>query len=386
MFSRGRYGRRFAPAVGALLVTGLVAGLLGSSAAVAAAAPRHPAAASVGGSLRGVSCASTSSCVAVGQRSNLDSLAEKWTGSKWSVVSSPDPSGSATTFLLGVACTSAKSCLAVGSYDKRSPLATLPAAESWNGKKWSLVSVPAPSGATNTALEAISCASAKNCQAVGSSGDNTLAESWNGSKWKIVPSQSPVPGKLNVLSGVACPAASECWAVGLDFSVSEGGTLTEQWNGSKWSAVSTPSSDDGQLLGVGCASKSDCMAVGLSDEQFAIGQVWNGSKWATATPAKPSGAKGSELFGASCPGGSACEAAGNYSTSSVTAPLGEGWTGTKWAAQTTPSIKGSNYSTFQAVSCTTASNCWAVGSSFVGSKQTVVIERWTGKSWTVSAS
>jgi hypothetical protein len=386
MFVRGRSGSTFVRVAGASLVTGLVAVLLGSAAAGAATTPRPRVAASVAGLLDGVACASAKSCVAVGMRSSGASLAEKWNGTKWSVVSSPDPSGSSGSTLWGVACTSAKSCLAVGSYNNSSHTTTLPAAESWNGTKWSVVSVPAPSGATSATLESISCASATNCQAVGTSGDNTLAESWNGSKWKIVASPSPVPGKPNVLSGVACPATSECWAVGLDFSVSEGGTLTEKWNGSKWSVVSTPTSKDGQLLGVGCFSKSNCMSGGIGDSLFAIGQRWNGSKWIAATPVTPSGATDSELVGVACPAAATCQAVGNYGTSSGTPTLAEGWNGTTWAIENTPSISGSSFATLSGVACTSASTCWAVGESISGSTTSPVIEGWNGKSWKVSAS
>jgi hypothetical protein len=394
MFRRGRSGRHIMRAVGTSGVAGLTAAVLCTSLAVSAAASARHSTAALAGRLSGVACASTKSCVAVGGRSPTSSgpggtLTEKWNGTKWSVVKSPDPSGSTGATLNGVVCTSAKSCLAVGDYFTSSR-ATLPTAESWNGTKWSVVKVPVPSGATGAYLASVSCASAKNCQAVGASGasgeldQNTLAESWNGTKWSIVPSPSPVPGKPNALSGVACPATTECWAVGLYFPVSEGAGLTEKWNGSKWSAVTTPASKGGQLIGDGCFSTADCLSVGIGDNLFAIGQHWTGSKWVTATPVKPSGAASSQLNAVSCPGSSTCQSVG---TNSDTTTLAEGWNGTKWAIESTTSISGASFADLAGIACTAASNCWAVGVSETSTgAATPLIEHWNGKTWSGAGS
>jgi hypothetical protein len=389
MSSRGRSGRHIVRTVGTSGVVGLAAAALCLSLAAGAAASARHSAATVAGRLSGVACGSATNCVAVGERSSTSSgpggtLAEKWNGTNWSVVTSPDPSGSTGAILNGVACSSAKSCLAVGDYFTSSH-ATLPTAESWNGTKWSVVKVPVTSGQTGAYLASVSCAAAKNCQAVGASGtsgvidDNTLAESWNGSKWTIVPSPSPVPGKPNYLASVACPATTECWAVGLDFAVSEGAGLTEKWNGSKWSAVTTPASKGGELDGDGCFSKTSCLSTGIGDNLFAIGQHWNGSKWVTATPVNPSGATSSDLQAVSCPGGSSCQSVGNNSD---TATLAEGWNGKKWAIESTPSISGSSFATLSGVACTAASSCWAVGESETSTGATTpLIYKWNGKTW-----
>jgi hypothetical protein len=381
MFSGGCSGRVLR-ASSALLVTGLVAALLGSPATAAAAAPPARAAGTVIGELYGVSCASSSSCLAVGTRSGgAGTLTERWNGTKWSVVPSPNL-GSGGRQLLGVACASAKSCIAVGSFFAKGT--NLPLAERWSGTKWSLLTVPAPAAATKTVLESVACPSASSCQAVGISGDNTLAESWNGSKWSIEPSPSPSTGALNVLSGVACASASDCWAVGYDSA----GSLTEQWNGSKWSVVTTPgSTSGGQLIGASCSGKADCLSVGVSSKLLAAGQAWNGSKWATATPKEPAGVATSDLNSVSCPRGPACVAGGTYTGSSGATTLAEGWTGTKWAIQATPSISGSTYASFQGVACTTASNCWAVGENVTSpSGIDPLIEHWNGTAWSVTAS
>jgi hypothetical protein len=378
----GRAGHGGTRAAGALLATGLLVASFGSAAMAATARPQVAA---VTGSLGGVACAGVS-CVAVGGRSGTSTgtLAEKLNGTKWSVVTSPNPKGSTGASLAGVACTSTKNCLAVGRYFV--PGKTLPTAEMWNGTKWSLLTVPAPSGTTNASLGAVACVSSTNCQAVGESGDNTLAESWNGAKWSIVSSPSPNPAKPEVLSGVACPSAKDCWAVGYYFPSNDAGSLTEKWDGSKWSVVKTPTSKSGQLIGDGCFSASACMSVGIGNNLFAIAQAWKGSAWSATTPAEPSGATDSQLNGVSCPASSSCVAVGSYFNSSVTATLGEDWNGTKWAVQSMPAISGSTYASLANIACPAKTACWAAGEAIAGSATTPVIERWNGKSWSLAVS
>jgi hypothetical protein len=383
-----RPGRRLAGAAGAALTAGLVAALLGSSV-TATAAPRHRVAATVAGQLHGVSCFSASSCAAVGQRSSTSqgpggTLAERWNGTKWSVVPSPNPAGSDGTFLDGVACVAAKNCLAVGGYQNSTADAELPTAEHWNGTAWSVLTVPAPSGTTAAYLYAIACTTASNCWAVGGSLNNTLIERWNGSAWSIVPSPSPHPTKPNFLAGVACPSARECWAVGYTFPKRFTGSLTERWNGTNWSVVQTPSSSAGELAADSCSGTSDCVSAGIGNNLLAIGQVYHGTAWAEAVPEQPSGATESELNGVSCPaGGSACESVGNDDGVST---LAEGWNGTAWTLQSTPVISGSQEASLAGVSCITPSNCWAVGFSDNSAASDPLIEKWNGTAWSVTAS
>jgi hypothetical protein len=184
----GRPARAGTRAAGALLTAGLL--IAGSGPAAMAAAPRQEAAATAG-TLFGVSCASASNCVAVGGRSGTfpGTLAEKWNGTKWSVIASPNPKGATGAGLHDVACTSATNCLAAGYYDTSSKH-TLPTAEKWNGTKWSVLTVPAPSGTTDTFLDAVSCVSSTDCQAVGGSGNNILAEPGTGRSGRSCPARA----------------------------------------------------------------------------------------------------------------------------------------------------------------------------------------------------
>jgi hypothetical protein len=158
-----------------------------------------------------VSCASATACAAVGF-TGVGPLAERWNGTRWSVVPSPRKR---TGSLNGVSCVSATSCTAVGTYLGPRVNGKL-LAESWNGTRWTITPTPTP---TSGELNGISCLSATRCTAAGSwstpdSHLRTLIESWNGTRWSQVASPSPAPEDY-VLFGVSCPSARTCTAAGI---------------------------------------------------------------------------------------------------------------------------------------------------------------------------
>jgi hypothetical protein len=180
--------------------------------------------------LDAVSCVSASVCTAVGSYTKGNSysymtLAERWNGTKWSIQQTPNPSGGGALF--GVSCASASACIAVGEYNDGHAEAML--AERWNGTKWSIQPTPNQTGASVIAVPGVSCASVRACTAVGETSEGTLAERWNGSKWSIQPTPT-TGGADNYLEGVSCASASVCTAVG---NYESGGvvTLAEGWRG-----------------------------------------------------------------------------------------------------------------------------------------------------------
>jgi hypothetical protein len=120
---------------------------------------------------------------------------------------------------------------------------------------------------------------------------------------------------------------------------------------------------------------------------FAVAQVWNGTAWANAAPEKPTGASITVLKGVSCPAGaSACESAGAKEVSSGERALAERWSGSAWSVQSTGTISGTTFSSLDAVTCTSAGNCWATGELDTSSARDVLIEKWNGTSWSVTVS
>jgi len=174
-----------------------------------------------GNFLDAVSCVSANMCMATGHRLNsigaLVTLAERWDGTRWSLVPSPNL-GRSNNELVAVSCASAAACMAVG-FTQGGPGGTL--AESWNGTRWSVVRTPSLAG-TGSDLNGVSCVSADACTAVGAVSPNgtalsTVIESWNGTRWSVVP--TPNPGvTAHALNGVSCPSLGACMAAGYFFS------------------------------------------------------------------------------------------------------------------------------------------------------------------------
>lgn len=154
---------------------------------------------------------------------------------------------------------------------------------------------------------------------------STLIEQWNGSVWSTM--QSPnVSNAGNVLYGVTAVSASDVWAVGgTQYSSGSilGQPLTEHWNGTAWSIVSSPVPPEptSNFFSVAAISSSDVWAVGYMAKNN-IGNTliehWNGSSWAVATSPNP-GSLSNGLNGiAAVPSGRYLVAVGSFSNNLTT--------------------------------------------------------------------
>jgi len=182
------------------------------------------------------------------------SLIEHWNGSRWSEVSSP--SVFAPGFfdrLSSVAAVSAGDVWAVGQTGFGTSSGKV-LVQHWNGSQWTIV--PAPSATTSalnnpccidsSLLLGVAVVSAGDIWAVGyvRTGGNTsytLTEHWNGTTWSIVRSPNPGDQGRSYFYGVAVVGPNDVWAVGAFGSATNfNNTLTEHWNGTSWSHVSSP--------------------------------------------------------------------------------------------------------------------------------------------------
>jgi hypothetical protein len=293
-------------------------------------------------SLDGVSCTSTAVCLATGNYGNTSAgsftLAptEVWNGTQWSLHESASP-GAGLMDLGWVACASRTVCIAVGDY---APLGEtpLPLAERWSGSGWSILSTPLPAGGSDGTFDGVSCPSSTNCTAVGFYTDGAfqqqaLVEQWNGTGWSSQSIQPPTdrPSVDVVLSGVSCPSSHDCVAVGnyVDNVYGYSRPLAEDWNGTRWSVKPVPDQPGANFInlqGVSCASGDSCMAVGalLGRRTRALAERFDGRRWTVQSPVRPGSADG--LAGVSCPSTTDCTAVG-YQAASRTGkrPLVEQW-------------------------------------------------------------
>ena len=301
------------------------------------------------------------------------------------IVSSPN-AGTANDRLSSVSCVSASNCIAVGSTDDGTEvIETL--AMKWNGSEWQLMSSP-NAGTRNDTLNSISCVNSSFCMAVGSTQNGsvreTLAMVWNGAAWSIVSSPSPSTSANDLLS-VSCVSASYCVAVG-DRISSVYKTLALVWNGSGWSDTSSPSVGTvyDYLTSVSCVSESYCVAVGATYlsgyRNNSLAMVWNGATWSIGTSPNNANRYVNVMRSVSCVSASDCVAVGNTAMA---------WDGAAWTAVSVPTYNASNEFriALTSVSCQSTSECVAVGVENAGTNhnRTSVMVR-DGNAWSVVSS
>jgi hypothetical protein len=228
---------------------------------------------------------------------------------------------------------------------------------------WNIVNSAPTDPTDNVLLMGTTCTSSWNCWAVGGSFTDlnngqpvALFEHWNGTSWSVQNDSGPAGTQASLVWGVTCVTASDCWAVGAqqpNGNTNAPESLTEHWDGSTWSEFDAPN-PDGYLFSVSCVTTSDC--------------------WAAGTNVDPT-------------------------SSDPTNGVIDHWDGSTWSVvQTQPS--GQPYDQFNSVTCTNASNCWAVG--FAGPNQAqngfvpnvapnvsdanAFIEHWDGTGWTMTSA
>src|ERR1039458_1589348 len=138
---------------------------------------------------------------------NSAPLAEQWNGSAWTQVTGAKVTGSTGTKLNDVSCLSATFCTAVGF--STTAANQMPLAEIWNGTAWSITTIAVlPTGASAATLAGVSCVSGSWCMAAGNQtvGANILplTETWNGTAWTVLTSPNPAPGTSGIFRGVRC--------------------------------------------------------------------------------------------------------------------------------------------------------------------------------------
>jgi hypothetical protein len=316
-------------------------------------------------------------------------LAERRTGGTWTVQSTPNPRGAASSVLNSVSCPSGSACTAVGQFVAGSG-AQLTLAERWNGRSWRIQPTPKPAGSPSSTLFAVACPAAHACTAVGTSNSKLLVERWGGARWRIQSAPVPPGAQFSELNGVSCTAATSCIAVG-DYVDSSGRdvTLAEQWTGTRWRIQTTPNPPGARsfsfLVGVSCVAPGACEAVGGSDAGT-LAERWNGEHWRVQQTQNPPGGQfPPRLLSVSC-ASSPCEAVGFYQDSSgAFVPLAERWNGAAWHAQPVPNPARASMNLLFGVSCPAAADCTAAGQGNGAGTPFALGERWRDGRWRIEA-
>ncbi|HET7820466.1 MAG TPA: hypothetical protein VFL10_02990 [Ornithinibacter sp.] len=242
---------------------------------------------------RHVDCATTSACMVVDARGRFN----RWTGSSWT---------SRTTFDLtrgGVQdldCTSASSCLATdqwgnalswagGTTWSRSYLSesgsgldcsgslcmTVDGREgTWRARKSGAWGATSSGALAVYPTDAVLCPSSSRCFSFDS--DDLLT--YNGSGWSTEPTRLPVDlGSSEAIDG-DCPTTTFCMV----FNEITGASMT--WNGTRWTSRGKIPVDAGAWAAVDCLSSTFCVAKG-----YETTAVFTGSSWHTSSPSPPIG-------------------------------------------------------------------------------------------------
>ena len=241
----------------------------------------------------------------------------------------------------------------------------------------------------------MSCATARRCWAVGVAGPNPpatgatviVATTSGGKSWKA---QHVAGGSTPQLSGVSCPTATDCMAVGSTGASLPGSAVvvTTRDAGTTWSPATAPM-DALAVTSVQCAGPSDCTVL-VSDGTL----TWSahsadfGRTWQRQGDLPSLFLGGREL---SCTAGGSCLVAGYVPISnghgqgavSVSSDGGQTWT-----LATVPPGLG----VLQSAACLNATDCVAAGtttttvSDVVPAKGELLRSADGGHSWVPSAS
>ncbi len=340
--------------------------------------------------LSAVNCPSSSTCFVVGDGGTI--LKTTNSGSTWSSLTSGVPSVN----LDGINCTSTTSCTAVGTqgtiltYNGTSWSSatsgtgeTLRAATctsssfcvvsgnhgtivTYNGTSWTL-----QSRHTVNNLASVVCVSTTSCEAVGDAGTAYVGTS--PSSWTAQTSNT-----TSDLHGVSCYGTSpeQCWAVGTVGAIVYTGSTSTVYAGSSntW-APQERSATVNDLAAVACPSAGTCVAVGTNGA--AVGGVampnggtfWSGQSTSTTNP----------LTGVACPSTTVCWVAGENASTGQPYVLKLTASGNTWSpTSVSVSWTGTPFGYFNGISCTSTSFCVAVGDGGVTAK-------YNGTSWTGTA-
>jgi hypothetical protein len=253
-----------------------------------------------------------------------------------------------TSALESVSCTTARTCYAVGLATSDKDAAVL--VRLVNGQPRSVTKLPAFIG-----LYGIACPSSTTCYAVGydNSGDAGAVTTITDGQ-ASAPAEVPNDGNTPWLNAISCPTATQCYAAGL---VNYVPAIVPIASGTPGAAVNVTNA--WYLNGIDCPSVGNCVAVGEnSTEQGVVTTLVGGAAGATTV------VPGTEyLYGAACAAYGDCVLAGastagahDYGNGVLVADNG----GTLQPAR---SVRGTN-GLGQTVCGTTTSECISAGAVF----------------------
>ncbi len=325
------------------------------------------------GSFRAISCPTSTDCLAVGQHNGAMILRSTNEGISWHTASLPPGLGLFRTAarVLVLSCPTSTECFAVG-YGKGSViLHTTDGGNTWQGTR-----LPSGFGLSNGYLDAISCPTSTECFAVGQGNYSgimrpaVLIETTDGGiSWHMASLPSYPELSNGYLDAISCPTSTECLASGRgNIGYPRPAFLIETTDeGISWHTASLPSGlglSNGSLRAIYCPTSTECFAVGYGKGSVVLRTTNGGNTWQGTSLPSGFGLSLGNLDAISCPTSSDCFAVGRGYTSNNTSPAvliettdgGNTWQGTRL-----PSGLGLSLGYLYTISCSTSTECLAVG-------------------------
>ncbi len=144
----------------------------------------------------------------------------------------------------------------------------------------------------------------------------------------------------------------------------------------------SPKAVTNQMLNsVACVTRSRCLSAGYYGstvfDDVPVIERWKSSRWTRAKAADDTGDPTNALYAVTCATATFCWAVGSSGSPELEySPLAELWNGDTWAVAATP-YTGSDVG-LDSVACVSRSDCWAVGGFIDGyGAHAAYAERWT---------
>ncbi|HEV2360764.1 MAG TPA: hypothetical protein VGS21_03575 [Acidimicrobiales bacterium] len=349
--------------------------------------------------LNGVSCTSTTFCMAVGDYTanpfgkGVEPYAFTWDGASWTRHWVPRPAGIDAGYLTAVSCTSPRYCLLAGWGSSKTEDESL--VYLWNGTAFTATPTP---GADGIMLNAASCSSDDSCVVAGMATTNgqagpAYAANWNGKRWHSYSIPNPPGGSFADIYSVSCDSSRSCEAVGgyQNARIQER-PLAVSWDGHRWAPQALPpitGLHDSTLYGVSCTS-GGCLAVGnyqagTSPSVKAMALRFDGDAWLQDNP--PVHGIGGAFVGVSCTATTWCLAAGDsYPSPTSFRPTTEVLGTSGWTSDAHPVTFPGRTDNEDYVSCVSSTFCMDVGQSFSNRSAVAwtLAEEWNGSTWAVT--
>jgi DNA-binding beta-propeller fold protein YncE len=233
---------------------------------------------------------------------------------------------------------------------------------------------------------------------IDSGGNVWIAEEWNDRVQELSAAGNHVTqfGSLGASNGQLSRPWGVVAASGSLYVADTDNNRVERWTigaegsqptyASKFGGAASPA----RLVGVSCTSTTACTAVGNfvsgSEAVEPLAERWNGSEWSSEVVPLPKGATAAVLLGVSCSTSSECMAVGYSETGGGSwVPYTAQRTSAGWNEITIEAPTG-RYTELRSVSCTSATACVAVGQTgariYEFGGHTTFAASWNGTQWT----